>query len=828
MLTANAAAEAIMNITSETNTNMQSENQPSLQSASTQNPFNRNMLTPQRSKHSKKQTRPSLSQPTLSQPTPSQSTPSQPTSLPSNSYAEAFLNRGAVPKKQEVAKPCQNMTMQWTDQMRQILTYHNQGARILILMRGAPGSGKSYLAKQIVEITIGSTFADYKSHICSTDDYFMVRGVFQFSKYRLPEAHDWNQNRVKQVLRQGVSPVIIDNTNIEVWEMEPYLKEGVRNGYIIEVVEPNTPWAKKAYQLFKRNTHDVPLATIKRKLDNYQSGVTGEYLIKSYGLSYPANLVPPVMRNMPAVSYLQDATKLEIQKDNKSSDDCTNVSNSPITEVDVISAQVSLSSTPPCASLNQKQEETQENQTGFTPFEGTPETEAHEHLAKQKRDVEIQKQLEEMERVEHEWETGEAWDQTTQDTEEKADESPTTSLEPKPPRVNDLLKSATTEKLLESVQNCEDWRQISMFMPPWTEETSKEVENIPAIPVEMKSSSTSMEIGDTDLNKAKKTFKIKTATPRDINLFHFPLNVEKIPEKRMLDKSTVTNELLITEAFRCKNEEKHFVAFRKLFKNIPKPALRDVFDKCCGDVNWAVDIILGGMANNELEIIDDENLSDVEEEDQELCDCLAAYSVIPDNTAVPSTSTNQQDIPETKDTASISLPQKKSKTAPSDSTVQLKRQIEKNFTIAENHYSPHCLKIRKMRRGEYSPDEESSPNSPKKESNNTEVVKASTSIEGATCLNADSSDDEESVPGTNEDREKTVNINLGMEFLSELDKLFGRKDMTYPENVLPRINIPVSLLNEINAFWMESLMSQLDEQDKQTARMIQEDEEFAR
>lgn len=761
----------------------------------------------------------------------SQLTTNQSSSQPKTSYA-SVSNTGAISKKQKIFKPRPYMIMQWTDQIRQILTYHNQGARILILMRGAPGSGKSYLAKQIVEITIGSTFADYMTHICSTDDFFMARGIYQFEKYRLPEAHDWNQNRVKLMLRQGLSPVIVDNTNIEVWEMEPYLREGVRNGYIIEVIEPNTPWARKANQLIKRNVHNVPYATIKRILENYQTGVTGEYLIKTYGLSYPANMVPPIMRNMPAVTHVLDNTT-QLEKDEKikvTINECATVSNALTTDVNSLDLQqTELSSSLPSRTFIEKQEETQDNHDELSVSdESTPENDAQEDRARQKRQIEIEKQLEELERVEHEWENGESWDEGTQEQKQKPDESHNIQ-EPKPPRVNDPVESTLTEMLLDSVKHCNDWRQISMFMPPWTNDTPKEAINVPEMRIETKCSSTCVETGDTDFNKANKTFKIKTATPRDINFFHFADSTERIPEKRMLDKSTMTNELLITAAYRCKNEEKHFVAFRKLFKNIPKAALRDVFDKCCGDVNWAVDIILGGMANNELEIIDDDNLSDNEEEDQELCDCLAAYNVIPDKTAVPSTSTKRQDIPETKDTVTISLPQKKGKAIPSDSTVQLKRQIEKNFTIAENHYSPHCLKIRKIRRGEYNPDQEHYSEIPNTElQNSDDALQPSTSKAGDTCCYVDSSDDEASVAGISNDREKTVNINLGMEFLSELDNMFGRKDMTYPENVLPRINIPVSLLNEINAYWMESLMSQLDEQDKQTARMIKEDEEFAR
>ncbi|XP_026734035.1 uncharacterized protein LOC113498280 [Trichoplusia ni] len=52
--------------------------------------------------------------------------------------------------------------------------------------------------------------------------------------------------------------------------------------------------------------------------------------------------------------------------------------------------------------------------------------------------------------------------------------------------------------------------------------------------------------------------------------------------------------------------------------------------------------------------------------------------------------------------------------------------------------------------------------------------------------------------------------------------------MEYPENILPRVTLPISALNELNALWMESLMTQLDEHARKTAAMVQQDEEFAR
>ncbi|XP_049872220.1 uncharacterized protein LOC126371076 isoform X2 [Pectinophora gossypiella] len=748
---------------------------------------------------------------------------------PIMSYAGASRSTGAVPKQLPKPRPPPTNALVWTEQLRQIITYYNQGSRILILMRGIPGSGKTYLARQIIEITIGATYADFKTHILSTDDFFMVRGKYLYDKSRISEAHEWNQRRSRAAMRQGLSPIIIDNTNVEIWEMEPYVKEGVRNGYYIEVVEPNTPWAKKANQLLKRNTHNVPPATICRMLDNYQDGITGEFLKKYYGLSYPAKMVPPVMRNMPVFEPPQSRN----QPDPKISTSET-IPPAMVSEPIQHGERDVKPQTPDC---NQPQREVTEYLPNFRSITTEVESEEEEEIERQQRYIEIQKQIEKMEKVEQEWENNEGWDSEPQETNRSANEN-STSMDPRPQRRTHSEGSSSTprDNLLESVQTCDDWRKISMFMPPWTDDTSTTTSQSIEIPVrETKSSETCMEIGDTDLQNPKKVFKIITATPRDINLFYINLQKEKIPDKRRLDKSTTTNELLITETYRCKNEEQHFIAFRKLFKNVPKASLRDIFDKCCGDVNWAVDIVLGGMADNQLETTEGDEASDTEVEMEEQCNCLAAYHIIPDaetrSTANPATTADEQNIP----IEPTCIP-KKTKTIPSDSTIQLLRSLEKNVVLSNEHYSEHMLKMKKFREGGSSyENSEQIPFNINLSSQNHEIeIQPSTSRNVTSqcnhliAVNESQSDDEESVASSVDEAEKMVNINLGAEFVSQLDDLFGRQGMTYPATVVPRINIPVSLLNEINAFWIESLMCQLDELDKQTAKMLKEDEEFAR
>ena len=95
-----------------------------------------------------------------------------------------------------------------------------RGDRILILMRGVSGSGKSHLASQLRGGGV----------ILSTDDFFInAQGKYVFSPIRLSEAHQWNHRRAEQEMRNGANPVIIDNTNLEAWEMQPYICMAIRS-----------------------------------------------------------------------------------------------------------------------------------------------------------------------------------------------------------------------------------------------------------------------------------------------------------------------------------------------------------------------------------------------------------------------------------------------------------------------------------------------------------------------------------------------------------------------------------------------------------------------
>ncbi|XP_071072989.1 NEDD4-binding protein 2 [Dasypus novemcinctus] len=145
---------------------------------------------------------------------------------------------------------------------------------VLVLLRGLPGSGKSFLARTLQEDNPAGV-------ILSTDDYFYINGQYQFDVKYLGEAHEWNQNRAKEAFEKKVSPIIIDNTNLQAWEMKPYVALSQKHKYKVFFREPDTWWKFKPKELARRNIHGVSKEKITRMLENYQRFVSVPIVMSS-------------------------------------------------------------------------------------------------------------------------------------------------------------------------------------------------------------------------------------------------------------------------------------------------------------------------------------------------------------------------------------------------------------------------------------------------------------------------------------------------------------------------------------------------------------------
>ncbi|XP_033615869.1 NEDD4-binding protein 2-like 1 [Fukomys damarensis] len=111
--------------------------------------------------------------------------------------------------------------------------------------------------------------------IFSTDDFFAREdGAYEFNPDFLEEAHEWNQKRARKAMRNGISPIIIDNTNLHAWEMKPYAVMALENNYEVIFREPDTRWKFNVQELARRNVHGVPREKIHRMKERYEHNVT--------------------------------------------------------------------------------------------------------------------------------------------------------------------------------------------------------------------------------------------------------------------------------------------------------------------------------------------------------------------------------------------------------------------------------------------------------------------------------------------------------------------------------------------------------------------------
>ena len=135
-------------------------------------------------------------------------------------------------------------------------------------MRGLPGSGKSTRAQEI-----HGTLTDLGLSVTvrSTDDQFMVEGgEYRFDPAKISLYHVRNQTLAERDLSAGVNVVIIDNTNTQRWEMEPYERMAERHDVPVRVVTVGefTPEAVSLYA--ERNTHGVPYDTILKMAQRFE------------------------------------------------------------------------------------------------------------------------------------------------------------------------------------------------------------------------------------------------------------------------------------------------------------------------------------------------------------------------------------------------------------------------------------------------------------------------------------------------------------------------------------------------------------------------------
>lgn len=146
--------------------------------------------------------------------------------------------------------------------------------QICAIMRGVPGSGKSTKAKQIkAELEAnGMTVVS-----CSTDDFFIKNGKYEFDYRLLGINHALNFKKFKEAIDAGHS-VIVDNTNVKTEHFMPYVEYAHDRGLLIQIHTMNHPDLNKG----TNNAHGVPIEKIQQMIDSFENCIQWEFEMEEY------------------------------------------------------------------------------------------------------------------------------------------------------------------------------------------------------------------------------------------------------------------------------------------------------------------------------------------------------------------------------------------------------------------------------------------------------------------------------------------------------------------------------------------------------------------
>lgn len=660
-----------------------------------------------------------------------------------------------------------------TIEIERVINLVNQGYKVLILMRGLPGSGKSSLSKYILENTIGYNNT-YDKHILSTDDFFTKNGVYQYNKSQLPEAHGYNHQRAFSVMCKGFSPVIIDNTNTQMWEMKPYAMMATDYGYILEILEPDTHWCFNEKELEKRNKHGVSKVVIKNMLDRYEKNVTPMKLLTAYDCKYKLQQ-PPQYRLHPPLP--QPTAQFNGVLKSRSENQQQKLEKSPRTFS--------------CVS----QESTKETINFMDFFEPT-----------NSRSATASKKL-----GANPFDSKTAQSSSVDDILMHSD--PSFLKAP-------VLKPVHTTKIKQSsslFDNINAWGVDAMALQSWdivTPLKENEAEHLESSiiidddeddKVETQEMSTSTDDNDFFIVRnilsfpPPKTVKVINTCNRDINR-NTPMRPHNIKQKLMIDKSSLTEDFLDDHKMNLDN-------LARVFPNVSRNIVKYWYEKCNRDFDCTIELLLAEKEEIINVIIDDD--SDKETD-------IAEPIVIDSDSSSSSTSENL---------ATPTKHKRKNNSSSSDESQDLKKYIESKVTISNNHYSEKLLKIKQWRYGEASPGKAYS------EQESPIMLSSPAELEPETenKLYFDDLDWEDPPSKMDQvDNVETIELNLGDHFVKQLEDNFADPNLQYPKGFQPVVQMPVALARQLYTFYIESVYQQMEVQNSVMDALVKEDEEFAR
>lgn len=124
--------------------------------------------------------------------------------------------------------------------------------KVLYIVRGVPGSGKTTLAKKLT------------ANVFEADHYFYDNdGNYNFIPSEIKEAHKECQQFVGYAMESGIEKIAVSNTFTQEWEMEPYFELAKKHGFnVFTIVVENRHGGL--------NQHGVPEDKIEQMKNRFE------------------------------------------------------------------------------------------------------------------------------------------------------------------------------------------------------------------------------------------------------------------------------------------------------------------------------------------------------------------------------------------------------------------------------------------------------------------------------------------------------------------------------------------------------------------------------
>lgn len=142
--------------------------------------------------------------------------------------------------------------------------------KIMVFVRGIPGSGKSTFAKRVCQTPYKKEEVFAFPEHCEADMYYFAKyGEYKWSVQDVKNAHKYCQLNVETAMLLG-HHVVVSNTFIKQWELEEYIKLCEKYGYNYVVIRMYSEYESK---------HNVPKETIER-MKNQMEDISNEWIVK--------------------------------------------------------------------------------------------------------------------------------------------------------------------------------------------------------------------------------------------------------------------------------------------------------------------------------------------------------------------------------------------------------------------------------------------------------------------------------------------------------------------------------------------------------------------